>query len=93
MKIILIIVIAAFGVSIFYGLGQYRSSQKTTNYIAEINGVGISYNQWQVTFQNTISRYDNKTISSMDQSTLNSLKNNILKQMINSELLLQQAKK
>jgi parvulin-like peptidyl-prolyl isomerase len=93
MKIILIIVIAAFGVSIFYGLGQYRSSQKTTNYLAEINGVGISYNQWQATFQNTISRYDNKTISSMDQSTINSLKNNILKQMINSELLFQQAKK
>jgi parvulin-like peptidyl-prolyl isomerase len=29
----------------------------------------------------------------MDQSTINSLKNNILKQMINSELLFQQAKK
>ena len=93
MKIILIIVIAAFGVSIFYGLGQYRSSQKTTSYMAEINGVEISYNQWQATFQNAISRYDNKTISSMDQSTINSLKNNILKQMINSELLFQQAKK
>lgn len=93
MKIILIIVIAAFGVSIFYGLGQYRSSQKTKYYIAEINGVGISYDQWQVTFQNAISRYDNKTISSMDQPTINSLKNNILKQMINSELLFQQAKK
>jgi len=93
MKIILIVVIAAFGVSIFYGLGQYRSSQKTKYYIAEINGVGISYDQWQTTFQNAISRYDNKTISSMDQSTINSLKNNILQQMINSELLFQQAKK
>ena len=93
MKIILIIIIAAFGVSIFYGLGQYRTSQKRKLYIAEVNGVGISYNQWQATFQNVISRYDNQTLSNMDQSTINKLKNNVLKQIINTELLLQQAKK
>lgn len=93
MKIVLIIVVAFFGISIFYGLGQYRSSQPRKFYIAEVNGVGISYNQWQSTFQNVISRYDNQTLSSMDQSTINMLKNNVLKQIINAELLLQQAKK
>ncbi len=93
MKIILIIIIAAFGVSIFYGLGQYRTSQKKKLYIAEVNGTGISYDQWQATFQNVISRYDNQTLSNMDQSTINKLKNNVLKQIINTELLLQQAKK
>lgn len=93
MKIILIIVIAFFGVSIFYGLGQYRSSQQRKLYIAEVNGVGITFNQWQTAFSNAISRYDDITLSSMDQSLINSFKNNILEQIINYELLFQQAKK
>lgn len=93
MKIILIVIIAAFGVSIFYGLGQYRTSERRQAYIAQVNNVGISYNQWQDTFQNVISRYDSKTLSNMKESEINSLKNNILQQMINSELLFQKAKK
>lgn len=93
MKPILIIIIVFFGISIFYGLGQYRSSQERKLYIAEVNGVGITYNQWQNTFLNAISRYDDKTLSSMDQSLINSFKKNILEQIINYELLFQQAEK
>ena len=93
MKIILIIVIAFFGVSIFYGLGQYRSSQQRKLYIAEVNGVGITFNQWQNAFSNAISQYDDRTLSSMDQSLINSFKKNVLEQIINYELLFQQAKK
>ena len=92
MKILLIIVIAFFGISIFYGLGQYRSSQQRKLYIAEVNGVGITFNQWQTAFSNAISRYDDITLSSMDQSLINSFKKNVLKQIINYELLFQQAK-
>ncbi len=93
MKIILIIVIAFFGVSIFYGLGQYRSSQQRKLYIAEVNGTGITFDQWQNAFLNAISQYDDKTLSSMDQSLINSFKKNILEQIINYELLFQQAEK
>ena len=94
MKIVLIIVIAFFGISIFYGLGQYRSNQqKISGYIAEVNEVGITYNQWQNSFLNATSQYDDKTLSSMDQSLINSFKKNVLDQIINYELLFQQAKK
>jgi len=95
MKIILIVIIAAFGISIFYGLGQYRSSggQKRTYYIAEINKSGITSDQLQSAFLSAISRYDNKILSSMDQSTILSLKKNILEQLIDYELLYQQAQK
>jgi parvulin-like peptidyl-prolyl isomerase len=95
MKVILIVVIAAFGISIFYGLGQYRSSggQKRTYYIAEVNESGITSDQLQKTFLNVISRYDEKTLSSLDQSTIVSFKKNILNQLIDYELFYQQAQK
>ena len=95
MKAILIVVIAAFGISIFYGLGQYRSSggQRRTYYIAEVNESGITSDQLQKTFLNAISRYDDKTLSSLDQSTILSFKKGILDQLINYELLYQQAQK
>ncbi|MEA1940081.1 MAG: SurA N-terminal domain-containing protein [Candidatus Caldatribacteriota bacterium] len=95
LKIILILMVAFFIISFFYGFGKYNSNKKSNRnaYIAEVNGTTISYDQWQKTFQNAVSRYDNETLSNMDQSTINSFKNNVLKQMINSELLYQQAKK
>jgi len=94
MKIILIVVIAAFGVSIFYGLGQYRSSgQKQNYYIAEVNKSGITSNQLQNAFLNAISQYDDAVLSSLDQSSIVSFKKNILNQLIDYELLYQQAQK
>jgi len=95
MKIILIVVIASFVVSVFYGLGQYRSSggQRQTYYIAEINKSGITSDQLQSAFLNAISRYDDKALSSLDQSAIVSFKKNILNQLIDYELLYQQAQK
>jgi parvulin-like peptidyl-prolyl isomerase len=97
MKFVLILMVAFFIISFFYGFGKYKSSQSQTqnigNYLAEVNGTTIKYDQWLKTFQNSVSRYDNNTLSSMDQPAINALKNNVLKQMINSELLYQQATK
>lgn len=96
MKIILIVVIVAFGVSIFYGLGQYRgspNSQRQTYYIAEVNKSGITSNQLQSAFLNAVSRYDDAVLSSLDQSAIVSFKKNILNQLIDYELLYQQAQK
>ncbi|MGB2783741.1 MAG: peptidylprolyl isomerase [Atribacterota bacterium] len=95
MKIVLILMVAFFGISIFYGLGQYRSSggQKRTYYIAEVNESGITSDQLQNAFLNAISQYDDATLSSFDQSLIVSFKKNILSQLIDYELLFQQAQK
>lgn len=95
MKTILIVVIAAFVVSVFYGLGQYSSSggQKRTYYIAEVNESGITSDQLQKTFLNAISQYDEEALSSLDQSAIVSFKKNILNQLIDYELFYQQAQK
>jgi parvulin-like peptidyl-prolyl isomerase len=94
-KPILIIIVVAFIVSIFYGLGQYRSSgnkqQATGGLIAEVNNTGISYQQWQNAFSNFISRYDNQTLSNMSEQTLAYVKNSVTEQLINSILLYQHA--
>lgn len=94
-KPILIIIVIAFIVSIFYGLGQYRSSgnrsQATGGLIAEVNNTGISYQQWQNAFSNFISRYDNQTLSNMSNQTLAFMKNSVTEQLVNSILLYQHA--
>jgi parvulin-like peptidyl-prolyl isomerase len=94
-KPILIIIVVAFIVSIFYGLGQYRSSgnrqQATGGLIAEVNNTGISYQQWQNAFSNFISRYDNQTLSNMSDQTLAYVKNSVTEQLVNSILLYQHA--
>lgn len=96
LKPILLVIVIAFVVSIFYGLGQYRSSggrpQHAGNLIAEVNDTSISYQQWQNAFMNSISRYDNQTLSNMTDETLAFLKNNVTEQLINSTLLFQYAK-
>ena len=95
-KIILTVVIAAFIISVFYGLGQYSrssGSQRKTYYIAEVNKSGITSDQLQKAFLNSISQYDNATLSSLDQATIVSFKKNILGQLIDYELLYQQAQK
>ena len=95
MRFIIILLVAFFGISIFYGLGQYRSSggQKRTYYIAEVNESGITSDQLQKTFLNAISRYDDTALSGLDQSAIVSFKKNILDQLINYELFYQQAQK
>ncbi len=95
LKPILLVIVVAFVISVFYGLGQYRSSgsrsQNVGNLIAEVNHTGISYQQWQNAFTNMISRYDNQTLSSMPDETLAAIKNNVTQQLINSTLLYQYA--
>jgi len=95
MKFIIILLVAFFGISIFYGLGQYRSSgnQRQTYYIAEVNKSGITSDQLQNAFLNAISQYDDAVLSSLDQPAIVSFKKNILNQLIDYELLYQQAQK
>lgn len=96
-KPILLIIVVAFVVSIFYGLGQYRSSgsrpQQMGNIIAEVNGSKISYQEWQSVFTNLISRYDNQVLSNIGDELLATIKNNITEQLIDSTLLYQYAEK
>jgi parvulin-like peptidyl-prolyl isomerase len=95
LKPILLIIVVAFVVSIFYGLGQYRSSGTSShsvgNLIAEVNDTGITYQQWQNAFTSSISQYDNQTLSSMSDETLAAIKNSVTDQLVNSTLLHQYA--
>lgn len=97
-KPVLLVIVVVFIVSIFYGLGQYRRSSTTSpqqvgNLIAEVNGTGISYQQWQKAFTSFVSRYDSQTLSAISDELLASLKNNITEQLVNSTLLYQYAEK
>ncbi len=97
-KPVLLVIVVAFIVSIFYGLGQYRRSSTTSpqqvgNLIAEVNGTGISYQQWQKAFTSFVSRYDSQTLSAISDELLASLKNNITEQLVNSTLLYQYAER
>ncbi len=96
-KPILLVIVAAFIVSIFYGLGQYKSSssrsQQLGNIIAQVNGESITYQQWHNSFMNLISRYDSQFLSNIGDELLATIKNNITEQLINSVLLYQFAQK
>ena len=96
-KPILLVMVVVFIVSIFYGLGQYRSSssrsQQVGNIIAQVNGVGINYQQWHNVFMNFVSQYDSQALSSISDELLASIKNSITEQLINSTLLYQYAEK
>lgn len=96
-KPILLVMVVVFIVSIFYGLGQYRSSgsrsQQAGNIIAQVNGVGINYQQWHNVFMNFVSQYDSQTLSGISDELLASIKNSITEQLINSTLLYQYAEK
>jgi len=95
MKFVIILLVAFFGISIFYGLGQYKSSgnQRQSYYIAEVNESGITSDQLQNAFLSAISQYDDTVLSSLDQPAIVSFKKNILNQLIDYELLYQQAQK
>ena len=96
-KPILLVMVVVFIVSIFYGLGQYRSSssrsQQAVNIIAQVNGVGINYQQWHNVFMNFVSQYDSQTLSNIGDELLATIKNSITEQLINSTLLYQYAEK
>jgi|LSQX01.3.fsa_nt_gb parvulin-like peptidyl-prolyl isomerase len=96
-KPILLVMVVVFIVSIFYGLGQYRSSgsrsQQVGNIIAQVNGVGINYQQWHNVFMNFVSQYDSQALSGISDELLASIKNSITEQLINSTLLYQYAEK
>ena len=97
-KPVLLVIVIAFIVSIFYGLGQYRSSpgsqaQQVGNIIAEVNGNAITYQQWYNAYMGLISRYDSQTLSSISDELLANLKNNVTEQLVNTTLLHQFAEK
>jgi parvulin-like peptidyl-prolyl isomerase len=97
-KPVLVVIVIAFIVSVFYGLGQYRRTpnnhpQQVGNIIAEVNGSAITYQQWYSAYMNLISRYDSQTLSSISDELLATLKNNVTEQLVNATLLNQFAEK
>ena len=76
----------------FFGLNSYLDSDKAI-YAASVNGVEISSRQENRAYQRLRSRMEEMMGSSFDPATINEaqLKTNALRQLINEELLFQEA--
>ncbi|MBC7217900.1 MAG: SurA N-terminal domain-containing protein, partial [Candidatus Caldatribacterium sp.] len=91
--IILIIVVVAFAVTIYYGYGSYRRAGRAGQAIAAtVNGTAISFYTLDQAFRNFLSQYDSKTLSSWDEETFNLIRRLVLENLINNELLYQEAR-
>lgn len=91
--IILIIVVVAFAVTIYYGYGSYRRAGRAGQAIAAtVNSTAISFYTLDQAFRNFLSQYDSKTLSSWDEETFNLIRRLVLENLINNELLYQEAR-
>ncbi|MCS7241663.1 MAG: SurA N-terminal domain-containing protein [Candidatus Caldatribacterium sp.] len=92
LDIILIIVVVAFAVTIYYGYGSYRRAGRPGQAIAAtVNNTAISFYALDQAFRNFLSQYDSKTLSSWDEETFALIRRLVLENLINSELLYQEA--
>lgn len=93
MKGILIVVIAAFVVSLLWvgGSNLLSGSRSSTN-VAKVNGKVITSAKFQEALQNNLAFYQQYQ-GTLSRSDVDQLKFQTLQQMINQELLLQQVKK
>lgn len=93
LDIILIIVVIAFAVTIYYGYGSYRRSGRAGQAVAAtVNHTAISFSTLDQAFRNFLSQYDSKTLSSWDEKTFDLLRRLVLENLINNELLYQEAR-
>lgn len=93
LDIILIIVVVAFAVTIYYGYGSYRRSGRSQQAVAAtVNNTAITFYDLDQAFRNLLSRYDSKTLSQFDEKTFDLLRRLTLENLINNELLYQEAK-
>ncbi len=90
--VILIIVVVTFAVTIYYGYGSYRRSGRAGQAIAAtVNKTAISFYALDQAFRNLLSQYDSKTLSSWDEKTFDILRRLVLENLIDNELLYQEA--
>lgn len=93
LDIILIIVVVAFAVTIYYGYGSYRRTSRSSQAVAAtVNDATITFYELDQAFRNILSRYDSKTLSQFDEKTFDFLRHLTLENLINNELLYQEAK-
>ncbi|HPZ81528.1 MAG TPA: SurA N-terminal domain-containing protein [Candidatus Atribacteria bacterium] len=93
LDVILIIVVIAFAVTMYYGYGSYQRSGRSNQAVAAtVNGTAITFYEVDQAFRNLISQYDSKTLNQMDENSITFLRRLILENLINNELLYQEAK-
>lgn len=93
LDVILIIVVVAFAVTIYYGYGAYRRTGRTTQAAAAtVNNTVITFSELDSAFRNLLSRYDSKTLNQMDEKAFQFLRMMTLENLINNELLYQEAR-
>ncbi|MDK2897444.1 MAG: hypothetical protein PWP04_1564 [Candidatus Atribacteria bacterium] len=91
LNVILIIVVIAFAATIYYGYGSYSASSSSQTVAAMVNGTPITINQLNSAFRNTIANYDTQTLNQLDETTISFLRLLTLENLINNELLYQEA--
>ena len=93
LDVILIIVVIAFAVTIYYGYGSYQRSGTSNQAVAAtVNGTAITFYELDQAFRNLIYQYDSTTLNQMDENSITFLRRLILENMIQNELLYQEAK-
>ncbi|HSV32421.1 MAG TPA: SurA N-terminal domain-containing protein [Atribacteraceae bacterium] len=94
LNVILIVVVAAFAATIFYGYGARQPLQPggAANAAATVNNAAISFNDLNLAFQSVIAQYDQATLSALDENAIVLLRRIVLENLINNELLYQEAR-
>jgi len=93
LDVILIIVVVAFAVTIYYGYGSYRRSGRSSQAVAAtVNDAAITVYDVDQAFRSLLSQYDSKTLSQLDEKAFDFLRRLTLENLINNELLYQEAR-
>ncbi len=92
LQFVLIIVVAAFAVTIYYGYGARQPmGPGQAEAAAVVNDTAITFNELNAAFSNMASQYDPAVMQEMDESTLLFFRRMVLENLINNELLYQEA--
>ncbi len=92
LQFVLIIVVAAFTVTIYYGYGgRAPMGPGQAEAAAVVNDTPITFNELNAAFSNMMSQYDPGMLQDMDESTLMFFRRLVLENLINNELLFQEA--
>ena len=83
---------SVFILATFMGLGGYFFT-RTSNVVAKVNGVKITYENFSATFMQRLNSYRNMYNTEITDEMTNNLKKMVLEDMIRKTLLMQEARK
>lgn len=91
-KTLLWVAASIFILATFMGLGGYFFT-RTSNVVAKVNGIKISYDTFNATYLQRLNGYRNMYNAEITDEMANNLKKVVLEEMIRKTLLMQEARK